>query len=273
MSLNKIKIALVQLNSCSTPELNFQQVEECFDQAAKQQAALVALPENFLVLGASNKAIFALDISSYISALKNLCLKYQIDCVAGSLPLSSNDKKESRRYSSCLYIDSQGEIVDRYNKIHLFDADVADEKGSYRESEFYFPGDRAVVVKTLDARMGLSICFDLRFPKLFQYYKSQQVDLLFVPSAFTQLTGEKHWEVLLRARAIENQCYIIAPNQTGTHDDGRKTWGHSMVVSPDGNILVDMGEQPGIAVCEINLNEVKATRSAIPLLDRPFSGC
>ena len=158
MSLNKIKIALVQLNSCSVPELNFKQVEKYFCQAAKQQADLISLPENFLMMAASTKTIFVLDISYYISALQNLCLKYQIDCMAGSLPLVNNDITEIRRYSSCLYINSQGEILDQYNKIHLFDADVADEKGSYRESDFYCPGDRAVVVAALGARMGLSIC-------------------------------------------------------------------------------------------------------------------
>ncbi len=265
-----MKIALVQLNSSADPEENFLQVKEYFSQASQQNARLIAFPENFLAMAATANQIAVIDWPHYISALQVLCQKYQMACVAGSMPLAHDDENEKRPYASCLYIDENGKVLGQYNKIHLFDADVADDKGAYRESSYYCPGDKPRVIETEYARLGLSICFDLRFPKLFNYYKSQHVELLFVPSAFTAYTGELHWEVLLRARAIENQCFVVAPNQCGVHDDGRKTWGHSTIISPQGHVLVNMNDQPGVVVFELNIEEVHDAKQSIPLIEKPF---
>ena len=265
-----MKVALVQLNSSSDPEENLIQVKEYFAEASKQKANLIAFPENFFAMAVTAKQIAAIDWPYYISELQILCQKYQMACVAGSLPLANKDETEKRPYASCLYIDEEGEILGQYNKIHLFDADVDDDKGAYRESTYYCPGDKPLIIETDFALMGLSICFDLRFSKLFNYYKSQHIEILFVPAAFTAHTGELHWEVLLRARAIENQCFVVAPNQCGIHDDGRKTWGHSTVISPQGDVLVDMQKQLGVVVCELNIEEVHSAKRSIPLIEKPF---
>lgn len=266
-----MKVAIVQLNSSANPVANMVKVREYFALASQQAARLIAFPENFLAMAANAQQIAAIDWSYYIAELQALCKQYQMACMAGSLPLAHADKNEKRPYASSLYINENGEILGHYNKIHLFDADVNDGKGAYRESASYCPGDKPLVIATPLARLGFTICFDLRFPKLFNYYKSKNVEILFVPSAFTAFTGELHWEVLLRARAIENQCFVIAPDQYGIHDDGRKTWGHSMIISPQGKVLVDMQQQAGVVVCELDIEEVHAAKRAIPLIERAIN--
>jgi predicted amidohydrolase len=215
-------------------------------------------------MAAGFKQLGNIDWNHYVESLAKLSKNTGLACVAGSLAMPSDDP-DGRRWAASLYFDPQGEIACRYDKIHLFDVDVGDEKGSYRESNYYLHGKSPAVFDLGRARVGMSICFDLRFPALYQHYKSEAANIILVPSAFTYTTGKKHWELLLRARAIETQCYIVAPNQVGEHDDGRKTWGHSMIVSPDGDLLLDMAFEQGVKCCDLDLSLPEKLREAMPL--------
>jgi predicted amidohydrolase len=170
-----------------------------------------------------------------------------------------------------LLIDATGAVTARYDKIHLFDADVGE---SYRESNGYAPGEAAVVADTPWARLGLSVCYDVRFAALYTALAGAGAQMLSVPAAFTRPTGTAHWHILLRARAIETGCFVIAAAQTGSHQDGRATWGHSLVVAPWGEVLLDMGETPGAACVDLDFGAVAAARARVPGLRnaRVFSG-
>ena len=174
-------------------------------------------------------------------------------------------------------IDPQGEIAARYDKIHMFDVNVS-ETEIYRESAAYRPGDQAVVADTPLARIGMAVCYDLRFPHLFRRLAQAGAQILTVPAAFNHLTGEAHWETLLRARAIETGCFVLAPAQTGFHPEaegkGRQTHGHSLAIAPWGEVLVDAGTDPGVTIIDLDLAEVERARSRVPSLahDRAFDG-
>lgn len=265
-----MKIAMLQMNGSPKPEQNLALIREAFVSAKYDAADLLVLPENCLAMAARFKAMANIDWDQYLERLSQLAAEHKLACVAGSLALNSDDP-DGRRWAASLFIDRAGAVAARYNKLHLFDVDVGDEKGSYRESNYYLRGDAPAIFELNGARFGMSICFDLRFPALYQHYKTEAADVILVPSAFTYATGCKHWEILLRARAIETQCYIVAPNQVGEHADGRRTWGHSMVVSPDGDILVDMEFEEGLSSCELDLGLKQKIQSAMPLNPRPIA--
>ena len=185
----------------------------------------------------------------------------------GSLALKGAGNKFVNRG---FLIDDSGEIRARYDKIHLFDVTLSGGE-TYRESAAYTAGDTAVVAQTPWARLGMTICYDLRFPALHRALAEAGAGILSVPAAFTHTTGEAHWHVLLRARAIETGCFVVAAAQTGTHADGRRTFGHSMVVAPWGEVLLDMGRAPGLGVCDIDLAAVDAARSKVPALNHARS--
>lgn len=182
----------------------------------------------------------------------------------GSLPLR-DERDDGRLANRAFVIDDSGAIRARYDKIHLFDVDLATGE-SWRESSVYGPGERVVVVDTPWGRMGLSICYDLRFPDLYRALSNAGARILLIPAAFTVPTGEAHWHVLLRARAIEAAAFVIAPAQTGVHEDGRKTYGHSLVVDPWGDVLLDMGSEPGLACIDLDLGRVDAIRMRVPAI-------
>jgi len=259
-----MRISIVQMCSSSRPSDNLAHAEAMFEQAASQSSELLVFPENMFAMGARFAALCETDWQLLIDALCSLASKYGLHCVPGTIPLADKTTLP-KRLASSLFIDSGGSVKHCYNKIHLFDADVGDEKGGYRESKHYSPGHEPVLVEVDQARIGMAVCFDLRFPNLFQTYKTLGANIILLPSAFTALTGKKHWEILLRARAIETQCFIVAPNQVGRHDDGRETWGHSMVVSPDGEVLLDMDKSQSVATIDLDLNAVQAIRQAMPL--------
>jgi len=260
-----MRVAVFQMNGSSDPELNLEKIREAFQAAESDSVDLLVLPENCLAMAARFKALAGIDWVLYIQQLCDLAAHHKVACVAGSLALASDDPS-GKRWAASIFIDKSGELKSRYNKIHLFDVDVGDEKGSYRESSYYLHGDKPEIFELDGFRFGMTICFDLRFPDLFQHYKKEKVDAILVPSAFTYATGKKHWEILLRARAIETQCYIIAPNQVGEHDDGRKTWGHSMIVSPDGEVLVDLSVNCDVGACDLDSDLISGIRSSMPLL-------
>ncbi|MCG8378668.1 MAG: carbon-nitrogen hydrolase family protein, partial [Proteobacteria bacterium] len=191
--------------------------------------------------------------------------KHRIWLLGGTIPIQSNSP--DKVFAASLLYNPDGKCIAHYNKIHLFDVlvnEATDE--SYMESNTFEAGDRPVVVKTDFANVGLSICYDLRFPELYRKMHNSNVQIITAPSAFTATTGEAHWEFLIRARAIENMCYVIAPNQGGTHANERQTWGHSMIVDPWGNILAQLESGPGIAITEIDLEQQARLRNSFPAL-------
>jgi predicted amidohydrolase len=189
--------------------------------------------------------------------------------LVGSLGIKvSADKTVNRSY----LIGPNGRVSARYDKIHLFDVNLPSGE-TYRESNTVAPGGQAVVASLPWGRVGLSVCYDLRFPQLYRSLAKSGAEILTVPSAFTETTGKAHWHVLLRARAIENGCFVVAPAQGGTHANGRKTYGHSLIVGPWGDILAEAGTEPGVVAVELDLAEIAAARTRLPALqhDRPFS--
>jgi predicted amidohydrolase len=184
---------------------------------------------------------------------------------AGSVQLAAADASDSRRANASLVFSPDGGLAARYDKVHLFEAALADGE-SWREADVYAPGDRLVTVTTPLGLLGLATCYDVRFPAVFNAYSSVPVDAIAVPAAFTAQTGRAHWHVLLRARAIETQAFVIAAAQVGEHDDGRQTYGHSLVVDPWGSLLLDMEEDIGLGFCDIDLTQLRHTRRQIPAL-------
>ena len=233
----------------------------------------MVLPEDFAFLGRHEGDRLAiaetLDHSApgpILSALMTIATNHDMWVVGGGMAEKSAAAAENRAYNTCVVISPAGELVAHYRKIHLFDVDIP---GSVRlaESELTLPGDAATVVATEVGRLGLSICYDLRFPELYRALVDGGAELLLVPAAFTAPTGKAHWHTLLRARAIENQSYVIAANQSGRHNDKRESYGHSQVIDPWGRLVAEVDNGIGIAVAEIDLEELAATRRRMPCLD------
>jgi predicted amidohydrolase len=265
--VTKRTVAMIQLVSGKVLQHNLERAGHWISEAAAAGASLVLLPENFAVFNASalveqgrKEVSIEGPVRQFIAQQARL---HGVWIVAGSIPVISSDGRRVR--SACFVVDDQGIEQARYDKVHLFDVDVADNQGSYRESDQIEPGNRLVLVDTPVGRLGLSICYDLRFPDLYQKLVEEGAQLISVPAAFTQITGEAHWEVLLRARAIETQCYLLAANQGGVHNDRRETFGHSMVVDPWGTVLDCKEKDEGLALAEINLQYVAELRHKMPL--------
>ncbi len=265
------KVAVAQMLAGEDLEANLQQAGLLAEEAVEQSADMLLLPENFAML--DSKALITLAKTEQESGkiqkfIANLAKRYGLWIIAGSVPLlcTETDTSEEKVYASCLVYDSQGELQARYDKIHLFDVDVADAHSSYRESDFIQRGEDLVVAATPFGNIGLSICYDLRFPEQFQKLRQMGAEVLTVPSAFTYVTGKAHWEVLLRSRAIENQCYVLAANQGGQHNESRQSWGHSMIVDPWGEILAEREQAgPGLVVADVDLNLLNEKRKAMPV--------
>ena len=205
-----------------------------------------------------------------LATLAGWSKKFKMYLVAGSMPTVNSGKEDvihsNKVHAACLVFSPEGKQIANYHKIHLFDVDVEDEKGSYKESDTFIAGQSPQIAQLDDVKLGLSICYDLRFPELFQHYMAENCQIMTVPSAFTYQTGKAHWEILLRARAIETQSFILAANQVGVHEDGRRTWGHSMIVDPSGEILAQVtGDEPGIAIAELNFERLAHRRKTMPL--------
>lgn len=266
-------IAAIQMVSGSAVERNLQDVKALVAEAAAAGAKLIVLPENFALLDSPALRPLAEREQSegYIQAfLARLARETSVWLVAGSVPLIStpegSEVEAPRVRSACLVYNAQGELEARYDKIHLFDVDVADAHASYRESSLCEPGEGLVVVDTPAGRLGLTICYDLRFPEQYQKLREMGAELISVPSAFTRTTGEAHWEVLLRARAIETQCYIIGADQGGVHSETRETWGQTMIVQPDGAIASELATGPGVVLAEVDRKAQAGLRAQMPVL-------
>lgn len=280
MNHNTLKVAAVQMVSTADVDANLVQAEELVQQASNQGAKLVLLPENFAVFNANRLHEWSQpERSEYLeSAVQCWAKKYNVWIIAGTLPKGQrypnveDSVSENRVRTSCIVVSPQGKSVDRYDKIHLFDVDVDDAHGAYRESETIEPGTDVLLADVPvgnlpgGVKVGLSVCYDLRFPELYRMLATQGARVLTVPAAFTWETGKAHWEVLLRARAIENQCYVIASNQGGQHTASRKTWGHSMIIDPWGKVLNCIESGPGVIVAELNFAEQDKLRKQMPVL-------
>jgi nitrilase len=245
-------------------ETNLAAAERLLAAAAAAGARLAALPENFYLIGRHEADKVKLrerdgrgPIQGFLSAAAK---KHRLWIVGGTAPIDCG--KDDRIASACLVFDDQGARVARYDKMHLFRFDGAEER--YDEARTLEPGARAVAVASPFGRLALSICYDVRFPEL--YRGLGEFDALFVPSAFTVPTGRAHWETLLRARAIENQAYVIAPAQGGVHDSGRRTYGHTMVVDPWGEVLAVRPEGEGVVLAEIDPARIAEVRASLPAL-------
>lgn len=265
------RVALLQMISTVDLESNLEQVTGLLRQAAEQGAVLAVLPENFALMNTEGLRAFAeTELDRVVSLLCAQAVDLGIWILLGSVPMSTSEQGEPviapRVRAACLLIDSLGNIRARYDKLHLFDVDVADQQKTYRESAFVDAGEELVVVDTPVGALGLSICYDLHFPEQYQRLREAGAELIAVPSAFTHVTGQAHWDVLLRARAIENQVYILGCNQGGTHGEGRESWGHSMIVDPWGSPIAQCQKGKGLVVAEIDLEYLADIRQKMPVL-------
>lgn len=260
--LADFKVAAVQMVSGEALEENLERAAYWVEQAAAEGAQLIALPEYFTLLHRDEQAKFAIaetygdgPIQARLAALSK---RLGIWLVAGSLPLRGT--QADRVTNTTLVFDPEGVCVVRYDKIHLFGFQQGDEV--YNESASIEAGSQPVCFDTPWGRVGLAICYDLRFPELFRALDN--VDLLVVPSAFTVPTGRAHWELLLRARAVENQCYLLAPAQGGKHDSGRHTWGRSMALDPWGDVLAEQALGEGIVLADLTVQRFNDVRQQLP---------
>ncbi len=258
--------AAIQMTSIPDLQKNLIQAEELIDLAVRQGAKLVSLPENFSFLGEeAEKVQQAQEISQQSEQfLRTMAQRYQITVVGGGFPVPVGDGKV---YNTATIVDPHGIELARYQKVHLFDVNLPDGN-TYEESGTVKAGTDLPSVYPSEelGNLGLSVCYDVRFPELYRHLSSKGADILFVPAAFTAYTGKDHWQVLLQARAIENTCYVIAPAQTGCHYDLRHSHGHATIVDPWGVILADAGDESGVAIAEIDPNRIEQVRSQMPSL-------
>lgn len=259
----------IQMASSPNISSNLLQAEKLIGEAAKAGAKLIALPENFAIMGTNEfdkVKVREQDGDGQIQDfLSSVAKKYSVWIVGGTIPLAAKDDNKVR--AACLVYNDQGIRMARYDKVHLFDVSVPGTDEVYRESDSIEPGEMPLVIDTPFGKLGVAVCYDLRFPEFFRAMARDGLDILVVPAAFTAETGAAHWEVLLRARAIENLCYVIAPNQGGFHLNGRKTYGHSMIIDPWGALLDCYKTGSGFVSADIDLERLEKTRQSFPVLE------
>jgi len=269
-----MKIAAIQMTSGSMVSANCQQAEKLIAEACDKGAKLVLLPENF--------AFFAKQDSEYLEQAERLgtgdiqsflvqqAIKHQCYVVAG---VAIKDATSTKARESVLMFNPQGERIGRYDKIHLFDVTVPNSDERYQESDVFEAGNEITVVETEFGRVGLCVCFDIRFPEMFRLMLDKGVEIILVPSAFYKLTGQAHWDVLLKARAIENLAFVVAANQGGFHVNGRETYGHSMIIDPWGTALECLDSGPGVVIADINQQQQRTIRQQFPVLKQRKIKC
>ena len=258
--------AAVQMNSLPDLEKNLAQAEDLIDLAVRQGAELICLPENFSFLGDETAKFNQAGAIAQGSEkfLKTMAQRYQVTLLGGGFPVPAPTGKV---YNTALLIGPNGEELSRYEKVHLFDVNLPDGN-TYQESEAVSPGGQLPPVypsKEL-GHLGLSVCYDVRFPELYRHLSQMGAEVLFIPAAFTAYTGKDHWQILLQARAIENTCYVIAPAQTGKHNSRRQSHGHAVIIDPWGIILADAGEMPGVGIASIEPSRLEQVRRQMPSL-------
>jgi predicted amidohydrolase len=261
------RLSAIQLTSEPDPAVNFAAVKQYLQQLPTAEQHLVLLPECFAVFGGSDKLQLAHQAAIGEGFIQQRCQQlareFGVYLVAGSQPTATGNPH--RFSASCLVYSPTGALLADYQKLHLFDVSVADNTGHYRESATTAPGEKITLCQLPDLKLGLSICYDVRFAGLMQALAAQGMQVLTVPSAFTRLTGAAHWHTLLKARAIENQCFVLAANQTGVHANGRETYGHSVIIDPWGEVLADAGSGPGWISALVDISKCSELGQKIPV--------
>ncbi len=261
-----LRVACIQMSSGDDVQVNLARAGEWLKEAAEQGAELALLPENFSFMSTNDDARQGVSepesTSRVLDFLSRRAREYRMAVVGGSVPLISNNPGKIRNV--CPVLSQRGAMLGMYDKIHLFDVDLEHE--CYRESDTILPGTSSLKVNVKGWNIGLSICYDVRFPELYRCYADCGCHVLTVPAAFTVPTGMAHWETLLRARAIENQAYVLAAGQWGEHPGGRKTWGHSMIIDPWGDVMAQQEEGEGVIVADMDLEFIQQVRSSLPAL-------
>lgn len=266
-----VQVAAIQMVSGQELGANLAQAGDLIARAAAAGARLAVLPENFALFDTQQMLAAGREEASHHPVRNFLCeqaARHGIWLVGGSTPYAlrpDGSAIDQRVRSTCWVVADDGRIAGRYDKIHLFDVEIADRQGQYQESRIFEPGESLLVVPTPWGRLGVAICYDLRFPELFRALQSQDVDMVALPAAFTQVTGAAHWHVLLRARAIENQCFLIAAGQGGQHTASRETYGHSLVIDPWGEILAEHEREAGLAVAALDFERLADVRRRMPV--------
>lgn len=267
------RVACIQINSGSDIAANITRIDALVGQAAAEGAGLVALPENCFQMEEPGQGrarmLYTEKTHPGMQAAADIAKKYKVWLLVGSLALKIDES--GKTVNRQLLLDDGGKIVCRYDKIHLFDVELPSGE-TYAESARFIAGQRLALADTPFGRIGMSVCYDVRFPHLYRALAKAGAEILVIPAAFTAFTGEAHWHVLLRARAIENGCFVLAPAQVGSHPGNRKTFGHALMVDPWGEVLADAGRKEGVISAELDLSQVAQVRARIPSLkhDRPF---
>ena len=265
--MSSARVAALQMISGGNVAGNLHVAEALIADAAGRGASLLVLPEAFACYDSEQSA--ALGAAERFADGPLRCFlaaqarRHRVFLVGGTIPITGADALPR---AACLLYGPDGAELARYDKLHLFDVDLPDAQRCYRESAFYAPGAEVVSALTPCGLLGLAVCYDLRFPEMFRVLFQRGADVLALPSAFTRMTGEAHWHVLLRARAIENQCYLMAPAQGGRHPSGRVTWGHTMIIDPWGEILACRDEGPGLVIADLDPARIAAVRESLPAL-------
>ncbi|XVJ68602.1 MAG: carbon-nitrogen hydrolase family protein [Rhizobacter sp.] len=273
-----MRIAALQMISGADVQSNLDRAAALIQEAAAQGASMVALPEYFCFMGANDRDKLAIaEAAVPIGArpgsqtplqqhLSQCAQQWGVWILGGTVPIAGSDADHV--YNASIVFSATGQVAARYDKMHLFCFDNGRER--YDEGQVLQAGQTPVAcdmpIEGADWRMGLSVCYDLRFPELYRHLMKPPCDILAVPAAFTYTTGQAHWELLLRARAVENQCYVIAPAQGGRHDNGRRTWGHSMVIDPWGEVLAVLPEGEGVVMAEVKAERLAQVREQLPAL-------
>ncbi|MBQ4832669.1 carbon-nitrogen hydrolase family protein [Pseudoalteromonas sp. MMG010] len=264
--MSNINSAVIALQMCSgiSPEQNMAQLKALLAHLPSKRPLLVCLPEAFLVFAKSGEDTLATAQHSehYKQQLSQLCKTHKIWLNAGTMP---EPYGKNKYYAASHLFNDQGEIVASYNKMHLFDVTVADKTQQYRESDFTQEGNDVVVLATPFGKIGLTVCYDMRFGALYNALTRQGAEIILVPSAFTVVTGQAHWHTLLKARAIETQTYIVAAAQSGHHENGRHTYGHSIIISPWGDTISELPDGMGAITSELNLTSLHLIRRDMPV--------
>ena len=267
--IGRLRIGVVQMNSGADVAGNLDSASQALREAAAEGAQLVVLPENFAAMGpdeAYRLSIAEADGSGPIQDfLAESAARLGVWIVGGTLPLTGSDP--ARPASSCLVFDAAGSRRARYDKIHLFDVGIPGARETYRESINTLPGQQPVCVDTPWGGLAVAVCYDLRFPEMFRRRSDRGYSVLALPAAFTHATGQAHWHTLLRARAVENLCFVAAAAQAGEHPGDRRTWGHSLIAGPWGDMLVEMQAGTGVVCADADLDEMRRLRERFPTLE------
>jgi nitrilase len=272
----KPKVAAIQMASSPSVSANLLKARRLIQEAVEESGAnLVVLPENFAFMGQEDRDLLDLREDEGRGPLQDflveMAARHRIWLVGGTLPLKATNPERVR--ATCLVYNDRGERVARYDKIHLFDVNLLETGERYEESATIEPGNTSVVLDTPFGRLGLAVCYDLRFPELFREMLDAGMEIMALPASFTAITGKAHWEVLVRARAIENLCYVVAAAQGGYHRNGRKTHGHSMVVDPWGTVLAQVPRGAGHVCCPLDVEFLSSVRRNFPAIDHRRLTC